>query len=270
MSSRICGRVPIRRTPYRTPATPSTASARSRARSTSCANAIWTTPVVKIRMPETSCAKCSHRAATLRPCGDPRGTAHARAAKAAIAVGILGEVLLVIILRVIELGRGKNFRRDRTVAGLRQERLIRVARALGRVPLCRVVVVDAGAILRARVVALPHALGRVVAFPEHFQQILVPNHLRIEDDEHDLGVAGQAAAHLAVRRVRRVAGRVADCGGIDAGQFPELPLGAPETPHCEDRALEASGKRRLEAMSTYKMGIWHSHPGVASWQCVML
>ena len=58
---------------------------------------------------------------------------------------------------------------------------------------CAVAVrVDRRPVLRADVVALAHALRRVVALPEDAQQLVVTDALRVEDDQHDLGVTGQA------------------------------------------------------------------------------
>ena len=62
------------------------------------------------------------------------------------------------------------------------------------------VAVDAGAVLRADVVALAHALRRVVVLPEDAQHLLVARLRGIEHDEHDLVVPGAAAAHLFVGR----------------------------------------------------------------------
>ena len=59
---------------------------------------------------------------------DPNRAGHARAAETAVAVRVLGQVLLVVVLGVVELGRRDDLRRDRAVAGLRQLRLERVAR----------------------------------------------------------------------------------------------------------------------------------------------
>src|SRR5947209_1944358 len=81
------------------------------------------------------------------------------------------------------------------------------------------------------VIALPHALRRIVVLPEDLQQLPVADHLRIEHDEHDLVVPGHARADLAVRRVRCMTAGVPDRGAVDAAKLPEFPLGAPEAPH---------------------------------------
>src|SRR6185295_9137441 len=60
-------------------------------------------------------------------------TRNARAAEAAIAVRVLAEVLLVVVLGVVELGRRADFGRDRAVVLLVQrllERFLRFARGL--------------------------------------------------------------------------------------------------------------------------------------------
>src|SRR3989442_1138633 len=59
--------------------------------------------------------------------GEPGRAAHARAAAAAVAPWVLGEVLLVVVLGVVELGRGADLRRDGLVAGLAEHALVGVA-----------------------------------------------------------------------------------------------------------------------------------------------
>ena len=79
--------------------------------------------------------------------------------------------------------------------------------------------VDGGTILRADIIPLTHALGGIVVFPECLQQIFVGRDLGVEDDFHDFGVAGVAAAYLLVRRIRRVAAGVAHRRGYTPGNF---------------------------------------------------
>src|SRR4030095_1709256 len=100
---------------------------------------------------------------------DADGTRDAGAAETTVTVGILGEVLLVVLLGVVELRRRQHFGGDLTVADGCQPLLIRVARSLRGVLLFVVVIVDAGAVLRADVVALPHTLRRIVILPAHLQ-----------------------------------------------------------------------------------------------------
>src|SRR5207248_6043781 len=109
------------------------------------------------------------------------------------------------------------------------------------------------AVLRADVIALAHALRGVVTFPENLEQLVVAQLLRIEDDEHHLGMIGEPAAHFLVRRVLRFTARIADRGRIDAGALPEEPFGAPEAAHAEHRLLQARGKWRLQRMAAHEM-----------------
>src|SRR3954454_19197367 len=81
---------------------------------------------------------------------------HARAAEAAVAVGHLGEVLLVVVLGVVEVGGVDDLRADVAVAGVAELLLVGVARRLGGGALSIGVGVDARPVLGADVVALTH------------------------------------------------------------------------------------------------------------------
>src|SRR5262249_4409808 len=110
------------------------------------------------------------------------GATHAGAAQTAIAGRILGEGLLVVVLGEVERRCIEDLGRDRVEALGLQRLLIHSLRRFGGLPLGGVEHVDAGAVLRADIVALPHALGRVVAFPEGLEQRLVGNLLGVIDD----------------------------------------------------------------------------------------
>src|SRR5271154_4598139 len=92
---------------------------------------------------------CQTRASGVRAEADR--AAHTGAAQTAIAAGILGQVLLVVILCVVELGRRQDLGGDHAVAGGGQPLLIGVARRLGGTPIGVVVIVDAGPVLGADV-----------------------------------------------------------------------------------------------------------------------
>src|SRR5215211_271867 len=177
---------------------------------------------------------------------EPDRARDAGAAQAAVAVRVLGQVLLVVGLGVVERAGGGDLGRDHAVTGRAQRRLVAVPRRLDRGALLVRAVVDGGAVLRADVIALAHALGRVVSLPERAQDLVVRDLRRVEHDEHDLGVAGRAAADLLVRRVRRVAARVAHRGRVDAVELPEQALSAPEAAHADDELLHLLGKRRRQ------------------------
>src|SRR5258707_8458870 len=88
------------------------------------------------------------------------------AADAAVAPRVLGEVLLVIVLGVVELERLTDLGRDRSVARLREDRLVGRLGRQGGAALSLAVAVDRRAVLGSDVVALTHPLGRVVVLPE--------------------------------------------------------------------------------------------------------
>src|SRR5262249_52388593 len=151
-------------------------------------------------------------------------TRHARAPEAAVAVGILREVLLVVLLGVVELRRRHDLGHDRAVACVGELDLKPVARGVRGATLVFPEIVDAGTVLRPDIVALPHALCGIVILPEYLQQLFVGDDFRIEYNEDDFGVAGHPRAHFFVRRVWRRAGGVPDGRRVDAAERPELPL----------------------------------------------
>src|SRR5262245_40782006 len=85
-------------------------------------------------------------------------TAHAGAAQPAVAARILGEVLLVIVLSVVELGRRANFRGDRPIALGFQRLLVHLLGPGCGLRLSLFICIHGGAVLAACVVALTHAL----------------------------------------------------------------------------------------------------------------
>src|SRR5262245_38022807 len=92
--------------------------------------------------------------------------ADARAAETAVAAGVLPQVLLVVRLGVVEAAERLDLGRDLPLAGARQLGRVAVAGRLHGGALRPRREVDRGAVLGAVVVALAHALGRVVALPE--------------------------------------------------------------------------------------------------------
>jgi hypothetical protein len=96
---------------------------------------------------------------------------------------MLGEILLVVTFREVEGRRRQNLRGDRV------EALLGCFRCAGlRVGSD----IDAGPILSAEVIALAHALRRIMALEDHLEQIVIAHALRIEDHEHGLVVPGAA------------------------------------------------------------------------------
>src|SRR5208282_2454011 len=145
------------------------------------------------------------------------------------------------------------------VAGGGEPLLIGIARGLGGALLGFAIGVDRRAVLRADIVALAHALGRVVTLPEELEQAGVADQLGVVDDEHRLGMARAAAAHLLVARVRRRPAGIADGGHIDAFLLPEAALGPPKAAEAEDRLLEPGRERRGERACAYEVRLVKRH-----------
>src|ERR1700681_2438832 len=117
---------------------------------------------------------------------------NAGAAQPAISVRILGEILLMVILGEIEFARIDDLGGDGAITLLTQFLLVHHLRGLGGLALAGVEGVDPGAVLGADIVALAHALRRVVALPKRLKQRLVGNLFRIVHHQHHFVVAGAA------------------------------------------------------------------------------
>src|SRR3954468_5317687 len=92
--------------------------------------------------------------------------AHASPAQPAISRWVLGEILLVVVLREIERRRVEDLGGDGIEARGLEGLLVHRLRSFGSLGLAGVEDINAGTILRAGVVPLAHALGRIVALPE--------------------------------------------------------------------------------------------------------
>src|SRR5829696_8869879 len=152
----------------------------------------------------------------------------------------------MVALGVVERAGRRDLRSDRAVSGTPECLLVGVAGLLSGPALLVARVVDRRAVLRACVIALSHTLRRVMGLPEHLEQIPVRDLLRIEDDEHGLGVPGSSAADLLVGRVWGKASRVADCCRVNAVDLPEFTLGPPEAAETKDRGARTLGKGWLK------------------------
>src|SRR5918994_2406925 len=118
-----------------------------------------------------------------------------------------------------------------------------------------------------------------MGLPEHREQFPVGDLLRIEDDEHGLGVPGSCATNLLVGRVRCEAARVADCRRVDAVDLPESTLGPPEAAETKDRGARTLGKGWLKERAEHGVPLrdaerrllpagkslgWHDHIGLVA------
>ena len=93
------------------------------------------------------------------------------------------------------------------------------------------------AVLRAPIRTLPVERGRVVCRQEHFHQLAVTDHRRVEGDPNDLRVPGAAAAHGFVTRVRNGAAGVPGFHLLDPVEELEHSFEAPEATAADDRGL---------------------------------
>src|SRR5580704_19520129 len=106
---------------------------------------------------------------------DHRGyrTGDAGATEAAIAIGVLRQILLVVPFGKIEGRSITDLGGDLAQSCRCELGLIGLPRRLGGGLLLRRECIDCRPILRPDVVALTHALGGVVALPEQLEQCLV-------------------------------------------------------------------------------------------------
>ena len=147
-------------------------------------------------------------------------------------------------LGVVERRRGLDFGSNRAVACRRQRLLITVLGGHGSFePLVQV---DCRSILRADIVALPHALGGIVALPKHLEQFVETHLLRVMDHEHRLGMPGQPRTDLLIGRIGGNAAGVANGGGEHPFGLPEQALRPPKTAHAKNRLAHAVRVRANE------------------------
>src|SRR5687767_14505467 len=101
------------------------------------------------------------------------GADHAGAADAAVAGRVPGQVLLVVVLGEVEGAGRRDLGGDRAQAAAGQALAVGLPCGLRRPLLVDGIGVDRRAVLAADVVALAHALGRVVVLPEDLEQLIV-------------------------------------------------------------------------------------------------
>ena len=100
--------------------------------------------------------------------------------------------------------------------------------------------VNGGTVLTAAVVALPHALGRIMGFPKCPEQGLKTHYCRIIEYQHHFGVTGAAAANILIAGVCGDPTGIAHCGTEDPGQLPKQALGTPkaaEAKYCPSQMI---------------------------------
>ena len=139
----------------------------------------------------------------------------------------------MVVLRLEEGLRGLDQRHDRR---LPVRLLLRLA-ARGGLALILVVEEDHRAVLVADVPTLAVELRRIVLAPEHVEQLLVRDLVRVVRHLYDLGVTGRVRADVLVRRVLERAAGVPHARLRDAVDLTERGLDAPEAACAERRLL---------------------------------
>ena len=129
-------------------------------------------------------------------------------------------------LCVVKRGRAQYLRRDRAS----QLRGVGRLGSLGKLLMRGARTVNSAAILRAAIRSLTISLRRVVALPEHAEQVRVRDAPRVVHHLHSLGVPGPPTAHLLVRRTHDPSADVSSRSAVDTGQSPEAFFDTPETP----------------------------------------
>src|SRR5690606_6314038 len=160
--------------------------------------------------------------------GPPRQHPSGAREVAGVAVGVGGQVVLVLRLRLPEgtfgLDRGDGFAWPETGG-------IHIGDGLARdLLLLRAEREDRRAVAGTDVVALAVEGGRVVDLEEERQDVAERRRCRIEDDLERLGVTGV----IAVGRVVVVAAGVTDAGGEHAGLAADEVFHAPEAASSQD------------------------------------
>src|SRR5690606_40838086 len=95
------------------------------------------------------------------------------------------------------------------------------------------------------IIALSHALGRVVGLPECAQQLWI-RHLRgIIDNQHHLVVTGTCRTDFLIGWIRCMSCGIANRRDIHTRQLPEFAFRPPKAAETEQRRLEPSRKWRF-------------------------
>ena len=142
-------------------------------------------------------------------------------------VRVLGEEVLVVLLGSRIVAAGYHFGHHRLAVCLALGDLAQnVLRHLG---LLGCAGVDAAAVLRAHIVALPVQCGWVVDDKEDLQDLFQADFLRVELELHHLVVTGGAGAHLLVAGVDHLAIAVATLHIGDTPHVHKNRLRAPKT-----------------------------------------
>ena len=143
---------------------------------------------------------------------------------AGVAVGISLEVILMLGLGLPEVSGGHHFGHD--FAGPQAGFVYIGAGVLGNPALLVGGVEDRRSIARPDIVPLPIARARVVNLEEELQDLPVADPGRVKDDLDCFCMCSV----VAIRRIGRVASRVADAGGLHRRRYTQPDLPQPRGP----------------------------------------
>jgi len=172
---------------------------------------------------------------------------------------------MIVLGEIKGLSRG-NLAGDLAIAALAEFDLVGRLRGLRHDRLFVAGDIDTRAVLGADIVALAHALGRVVTFPEYLHQPGKGHDLRIVDHPDRLRMAGPARADLFIGGVGREALLIADSRHDHARNLPQDPLHTPEAPHGEIGGLKAGRVGAFQRFAVYKVTLRRGKGARLSWQ----
>ncbi len=143
----------------------------------------------------------------------------------AISAGVFAQVVLVIVFRQIKVLQGQHFNDN----GLACSALQSLQGAFDDGFVGRIRVINAAAILCARIKALTVERGGVDGFIKQIQQKRQRNHTGIIVYFDGFGVAAVAIAHVFIAGVLRAAVGIAYGGGTNAANVAEIFFQSPKT-----------------------------------------
>ncbi|MNY23241.1 hypothetical protein D3C86_1568980 [compost metagenome] len=117
--------------------------------------------------------------------------------------------------------------------------------------------VDGGTIGRADIVALSHALRRIVLLKKYLQEARERDHGRIVDNLDHFRVARLTCRRLLIGGIAGETTSITHRRHPHPRRFPEQPFRAPEAAHAEIDGFKAVGIRSLQRPAIDKMGFRH-------------
>src|SRR5699024_2228591 len=168
---------------------------------------------------------------------------HAGGVVWAVTIWNLVQVLLVlvfgeVVLTGISIAEEFDLSSDSTETIIGELFGVAINQLLNELQLFLSAWIKRGAILRAHVIALPKALGRIVCFQRHNDQVAQANLFWVVGNFYYLSVVGLTTADFKIGGIWGCATGITDRGGFHAIGFPVHFLMSPETAQPDnERAL---------------------------------